>query len=170
MTSPPSGAPAPFSPDELFRALAGLGIATTTVAHPPVLTMAESRAVRGELPGAPCKNLLLRDRAGAFYLVVTRESRRLDLKTLAQHLGCARLSFASSEAMTRVLGISAGTATPFAAVNDPGGAIRIALEQSLLDEPQLCFHPLVNTMTTAIAPADLLRFLDAVAHPPRLFP
>ena len=158
-----------FLPDDLFRLLGELGIATTTVTHPPVLTMAESRTVRGAAPGTVCKNLLLRDPGGALFLVVTHEHRRLDLKALAGELGAGRLSFAGHDEMGRVLGIGAGTATPFAAINDRAGTVRIVIERSLMDTPLLCFHPLVNTMTTAIAPADLLLFLAAVDHPPLLF-
>jgi Ala-tRNA(Pro) deacylase len=29
-------------------------------------------------------------------------------------------------------------------------------------------HPLVNTMTTSIANADLVRFLESTGHPPRI--
>ena len=31
-------------------------------------------------------------------------------------------------------------------------------------------HPLVNTMTISLARADLLRFLEATGHPPRILP
>ena len=32
----------------------------------------------------------------------------------------------------------------------------------------LNFHPLRNTMTTAIAARDLVKFLEATGHPPRI--
>lgn len=156
--------------DELFAVLRSLGIETQTVAHAPVLTMAESRAVRVELPGTTCKNLLLQDRGGACFLVVAREDRKLDLRRLARALGASRLSFASPETMARLLGVGAGTATPFAVINDHDRAVKVILEQGLLNELWLNFHPLVNSMTTAIAPGDLLRFLDATGHRPLLVP
>jgi Ala-tRNA(Pro) deacylase len=31
-------------------------------------------------------------------------------------------------------------------------------------------HPLVNTMTTSVAGAGLVRFLEATGHPPRIVP
>jgi Ala-tRNA(Pro) deacylase len=158
----------PCRPDDLFRLLAEIGVDTETVHHPPVLTMAESRAVRGDVSGTACKNLLLRDRAGALYLVVAAEDRRLDLKALAAALGATRLSFAAPAELARALGVGAGTATPFAVLNDRGGTIRVVIERALLSAARLGFHPLANTMTTAIAPADLLRFLAATQHPPVL--
>jgi Ala-tRNA(Pro) deacylase len=32
----------------------------------------------------------------------------------------------------------------------------------------LNYHPLVNTKTTSIAAADLIKFLEATGHPPRI--
>jgi Ala-tRNA(Pro) deacylase len=36
----------------------------------------------------------------------------------------------------------------------------------MMRAPLVNYHPLVNSRTTAIRPADLLRFLDATGHPP----
>lgn len=158
----------PATPAQLLALLHELGIATTTVEHPPVLTMAESRRVRGDLDGTPCKNLLLRDRTGVHHLVVLAEDRKLDLKALAAALGCSRLSFAPAECLPGVLGVGPGATTPFAVVNRSAADVRVVLERSLLAEDRLCFHPLSNAMTTAIAPADLLRFLREVHREPRV--
>ena len=38
----------------------------------------------------------------------------------------------------------------------------------LRDHEVVHFHPLVNGMTTAIRPADLLRFLEHLGHRPEL--
>ncbi len=42
------------------------------------------------------------------------------------------------------------------------------MDAALMSEALVNFHPLENTATTAIAPDDLRRFLDAVAHPPQV--
>ncbi len=65
-----------------------------------------------------------------------------------------------------MLGVEPGSVTPFAAVNDAGGKVRVVLDAGILDAPMIHAHPLTNTATTAIAPADLLRFLDASGHVP----
>ena len=47
--------------------------------------------------------------------------------------------------------------------------IQVVLDRGLLDHDPINAHPLVNDMTTAIAAEDLIRFLEAVGHPPRIF-
>jgi len=40
----------------------------------------------------------------------------------------------------------------------------------MMTNEMLNFHPLANTMTTTISRADLLKFLDATGHSPRIAP
>ena len=67
----------------LFERLEALGIATETHIHAPVFTVEESRELRGDLPGAHCKSLFLKDKKSVLWLVVALEDRRIDLKALA---------------------------------------------------------------------------------------
>jgi Ala-tRNA(Pro) deacylase len=46
--------------------------------------------------------------------------------------------------------------------------VSIILDADLLRHETLNAHPLRNTMTTSIASRDLLRFLDATGHAPRI--
>lgn len=66
------------------------------------------------------------------------------------------------------LGITAGAVSPLAVLNDRTGAVTVALDRGLLEDPPVNFHPLDNGMTTSLAPDDLLRFLAAENHPPVL--
>jgi Ala-tRNA(Pro) deacylase len=159
---------APATPEDLFQRLEELGIETDTVHHPAVFTVEEAKALRGELTGCHTKNLFLRDKKGAMWLLVCREDRRVDLKTLAQKLGSARLSFGSPERLMKYLGVIPGAVTPFAVVNDRGGHVVVALDRGMLDQGPWNFHPLANDMTTSIGASDMLRFLEAVDHPPML--
>src|SRR5512138_2096183 len=59
-------------------------------------------------------------------------------------------------------------ATPFAVINDGGGAVTMVLDSAVLQGGPVNCHPLVNSMTTALAPAELVRFLEAENHPPRM--
>jgi Ala-tRNA(Pro) deacylase len=156
------------SPDDLFALLDELGIATRTATHAPLFTVDEAKALRGSLPGGHTKNLFVRDKKGRMWLVVCLEDRAVDLKRLSWQLGGGRLSFGSPDRLMRYLGVIPGAVTPFAALNDREGAVEVVLDSALLNHDPLNFHPLDNARTTAIAPADLLRFLEAVGHPPRI--
>jgi Ala-tRNA(Pro) deacylase len=158
----------PASPEDLFALLHALGIATRTVNHPPLFTVEESRRLRGALPGGHCKSLFLRDKKERMFLLVALEDCPIDLKTLPDRLACNRLSFGSPERLMRQLGVRPGAVTPFALINDTAHQVTLALQEAMLVADPLNFHPLVNTQTTAIAPADLLRFFAATGHQPRL--
>jgi Ala-tRNA(Pro) deacylase len=134
-----------------------------------LFTVAESQALRGRIPGGHTKNLFLRDKKGTLVLLSAPEDAVLGLGSLHRRLGAhRRFSFSSAELLREVLGVEPGAVTPFAAMNDRDRRVRIVLESSLLRHEKLNFHPLRNTMTTTIASSDLVRFLEATAHPPHV--
>ena len=161
-------APLPTSPEQLLERLEGLGIATVTHAHPPLFTVEESKALRGELPGGHCKNLFLKDKKEQHWLVVALEDAPVALNSFDKVIGSARLSFASAERLWEVLGVRPGSVTPFALINDTGRRVNVVLQKAMLDHELLNYHPLLNDRTTAIRPADLLAFIRACGHEPRI--
>ena len=159
----------PATPEELFAFLARLGIATSTIEHPPLFSVEESRHLRGEIPGAHTKNLFLVDRKDRLFLVSAEENAAIDLKHLHRKIGASgRLSFGKAEAMRTALGVEPGAVTPFAAINDSENRVSVVIDRALLARDPLNFHPLVNSRTTRIIAADLLRFLEAVGHTPQI--
>jgi Ala-tRNA(Pro) deacylase len=159
----------PATPPDLFAALARLGIQTHTLEHEPVFTVEQSRGVKEAIPGGHTKNLFLKDRKGGLYLVVARAEAEIDLKRLHETIGAAgRLSFGSAELLREVLGIEPGSVTPFAAMNEREGRVEVILDAGLMQLDPINVHPLVNTMTTSIGRDDLVRFLAATGHEPRI--
>jgi Ala-tRNA(Pro) deacylase len=159
----------PLSPDGLFARLAALGIQTKTVRHPPLFTVGQSKALRGELPGGHTKNLFLKDKKDRMWLVTAEEDRPIDLKALGAALGASgRVSFGSPERLMRHLGVIPGAVTPFGLANDTDGRVRFVLDAGLMRHATLNFHPLTNEATTALARADFLRFMEAIGHAPHL--
>lgn len=160
--------PIPLSPAQLFDRLDALGIAHHTVDHPPLYTVEQSKRLRGDLPGAHTKNLFLRNKRGRMWLVTCLEERRFDLKSFRPHLQTKTLSFCSAERLMRYLGVGPGAVTPFAVVNDVDGEVQVILDAAVLQMEPLNFHPLDNSRTTSVSAGDLLKFLEAVEHPPVL--
>jgi Ala-tRNA(Pro) deacylase len=159
---------APMTPEELFEYLDQLDIAHTTIAHPPVYTVAEAKRLRGTLPGANCKSLFLKNKRGDMWLVVVSEDHRVDLERLAASLGSKRLSFASPDRLMEHLGVIPGAVSPLAVINDRSDEVEVVVATSVIAHDRLNFHPLVNDQTTALGSADFIRFLEATGHPPRL--
>jgi Ala-tRNA(Pro) deacylase len=163
------GGDAPLPAEEaLFHRLAELGIKTVTVEHPPVFTVEEAKRLRGSLPGGHCKSLFLRNKKGEMWLVVTLEDRAIDLKALGDRIGAGRVSFGSPDRLMRHLGVIPGAVTPFAVLNDRDRAVAVVLDAGMLRHDPLNYHPLRNDRTTAIAPQDLVRFLEAEGHSPQV--
>ena len=158
----------PLTRQQLFARLDELGIAHRTYTHPPVFTVEEAKALRGRLPGGHCKSLFLKDKKAGLWLVVALEECRVDLKRLADALGAPRFSFGSAELLREVLSVRPGSVTPFAAINDTEGRVAVVLQREMLNHDLLNYHPLENDRTTAVAPGDLVRFLEACGHAPRI--
>src|ERR1700719_2074170 len=126
MTFTPCAPFPPRTPDDLFAYLDRLGIAHATVRHPPLFTVEQSRALRGQIAGGHTKNLFLKDKRGALYLVVALEDAAIELKSLHRQLGASgRFSFGSAELMRQTLGVEPGAVTPFSALNDTGGQVTV---------------------------------------------
>jgi Ala-tRNA(Pro) deacylase len=171
--SPIDGLPAgrPSLPADLFARLDALGISHRTVHHPPLFTVEQSRDVHVEVPGGHTKNLFLRDKKGAMFLVVALHNAVIELKSLHRRLGASgRLSFGSAEMLMAVLGVRPGSVTPFAAINDHERRVQVILDATMMALPVLNYHPLDNTMTTSIGRDDLITFLRATGHDPRIEP
>ena len=156
-------------PDQLFAYLDGLGLPHATISHPPLFTVEQSQALRGQIPGGHTKNLFLRDKKQAVFLVVAEEGAEIDLKGLHRVLGASgRFSFGSPDLLRELLGVTPGSVTAFGAINDTQSRVTVILDAALMEHETINAHPLVNTMTTSVARSDLLKFLESTGHPPRI--
>jgi Ala-tRNA(Pro) deacylase len=159
----------PKTPDQLFAELDALGIKHSTVKHPPLFTVEQSQSLRGKIPGGHTKNLFLRDKKYAIYLVIALEDANIELKGLHRRLAAnGRFSFGSSDLLREVLGVEPGAVTPFGATNDTQGRVTVVLDAPMMEHETLNYHPLVNTMTTSINCGDLVKFLESTGHIPRI--
>lgn len=143
-------------------------IAVTRFDHAPVFTVEESSKLP-PMPGAPTKNLLLRDEGGKRYILVTvGHEKRVDLKALRKMLGMRKTSFAPPEDLRRLLGVEPGSVTFLGLMNDRAHQVEFVIDQSLWDAEEVQCHPLVNSATVVIPHEGLKRFLEATGHTPRI--
>lgn len=153
----------------LFEDLRAREIAFEVFDHPPVFTVEEAKRHRpAGAEGVHVKNLFLRDKKGEMFLVTTHEDRPVDLRALAATLDRKNLSFASFDRLRTHLAVEPGSVTPIAIRNDHAGAVRLVLDASLLAAPRLHCHPLTNDRTMSLSPDDLVRFVRAHGHEPRI--
>jgi len=154
--------------DQLFARLAELNIKYEVYRHPPLHTVEQSRQYRGDIPGAHCKNLFLKDKKGALWLLVVLEAAQVDLKGVNKKIGAARLSFGKPDLLHQILGVTPGSVTPFAVMNDRECVVNIVLDQEMISAPLLNYHPLSNDATILVTPEDLLRFIESCGHKPHI--
>ena len=159
----------PKTPEDLIAYLDSLGIASQTIEHPPLHTVEQSQALRGDIPGGHTKNLFVKDKKGRLFLLVLGEETSVDLKKVHEKIGGqGRVSFGSAELLQEVWGVRPGAVTPFGAINDRESRVTVVLDAEMMRHERLNFHPLVNTRTMGLASADLVRFLRATGHEPQV--
>lgn len=158
----------PKTHTELFAFFETLGISTSTVGHTRVFTVEDARLVHGDIPGGHCKNLFCKDEKGVLWLIVALEDARIDLKAAKDKIGSKRLTFGKPELLLEVLGVTPGSVTPFGLINDEKHLTNVILDESMMKLELLNYHPLTNDATTTISSADLVRFIEATGHHPRV--
>jgi Ala-tRNA(Pro) deacylase len=157
----------PATPEDLIAYLDRLGVASQTSEHPPLGTVEESQALRGQIPGGHSKNLFVKDKKSRLFLLTLGEETVVDLKRVHEKIGASgRVSFGSAELLEEVWGVRPGAVTPFGAINDRSARVTVVLDSGLLAHDRVNFHPLVNTRTTGVSPEGLLTFLRATGHEP----
>jgi Ala-tRNA(Pro) deacylase len=146
----------------LFAFFDSHGIAHSTLDHEPVFRVDQGHAIKAALPGGHTKNLFLKDAKDRLWLVCALGDTQVDLKALHRTIGAAKLSFGSEALMVETLGVTPGSVTAFALINDVGRRISVVLDAALLATDPVNFHPLANTATTAISRDGFLAFLRAL--------
>lgn len=156
-------------PVELNDFLANHRIDAERFDHPPVMTVEESERLVPTLPGAKTKNLFLRNKKGdRHFLVTVPHDLAVDLNALGARLGAGRLGFASAERLERHLGITPGSVSLLALVNDAMHSVEFVIDRRLWEADAVHAHPLRNDATMVLLHASLERFLAATGHPPRI--
>jgi len=156
-------------PETVLQLLADSGIDHHVVSHPPLMTVEDSKRLRGDIDATHVKNLFLRDKKRNYFLVTTREDAFIDLKELRNSLGASgSLGFASEERLWEVLAIRPGAVSPLALLNDRDNAVRFFLDQELSHAAMIAVHPLINELTVVMPTSDLLRLIAAEGNPATL--
>jgi Ala-tRNA(Pro) deacylase len=154
---------------DLAAFLAHHAIEAKRFEHPPVMTVAESERLVPGLPGAKTKNLFLRDKKGARHILVTVPHHlAVDLNSLGLLLGAGRLGFGSPERLAKYLGVTPGSVSLLALVNDPAHMVEFVLDRRLWEADAVQAHPLANDATMVIPHLQLERFLAATGHTARV--
>ena len=159
----------PKTPQDLLAFLDRLGVKVATKSHPPLFTVADSQALRGEIPGGHTKNLFLKDKKDQFFLITVGEDAKVDLKQIHHLIGAAsRVSFGKPEPLMELLGVTPGAVTAFGLINDTSGRVKFVIDSVLMENEIINAHPLTNEASSSIAGVDLIAFARATGHEPNV--
>lgn len=166
-----SSVAAPLSSDEqiakVTEKFAGLSIPLRLTAHEAVNTVDEFKAsAAGQLSGRGAKCLFVKDKKKQLYLLVAANDAAVNLGALAKSLGVAGgpMRMESADALLSTLGVQQGAVTPLALVNDQAKSVVLLLDATLDKADMINVHPLTNTATVQITPAELRTFVAATGH------
>ncbi|MDI3536182.1 MAG: Ala-tRNA(Pro) deacylase [Eubacteriaceae bacterium] len=146
---------------KVFDKLDELKIEYSLVEHPPVYTCEELENYITDLSGVHCKNLFLRNKKGnRHFLLVTDESRQINIKEFGKKIEVSNLSFASGERLMKYLGVETGAVSVFGTLNDLEKQVEVIIDQDILKESSINCHPNDNTKTISFSSQDLKKYLD----------
>ena len=144
---------------ELFALLDKLGIEFENHDHRPVFTVEEGQDIKAKIAGGHSKNLFLKDKDGAFFLICALGETQIRLNQVHKSAGCARLSFGSEEFLWEKLGVRPGSVTLFSLINNNPPSLTLILDAAIFDNEIINFHPLLNNATTSIKSHDIVKFV-----------
>ncbi len=149
--------------DKIFELLKQLAISYRYVEHPAVFTVAEAKEKVEDK--RPIKNLLLKeDKGERLILVIMDGNQKIDTKVLAKKLSLKKLQFAKPELLKATLGIEPGSVSLFNILYAGSKSVEVVVDQSLLKEPEVGFHPGVNTSTVFIPASAIEKILKRTGH------
>lgn len=151
---------------KIYNILNKLNIEYNVVEHEAVYTAEQLVILNHITKGCQCKNLFLRNAKGnKYYLIVVRGDKHVDLNSLKEKIGSSRLSFASPERLYNVLKLLPGSVNPFSLVNDTEKKVELYIDEDVIKEEYLNFHPNINTKTVNISKEGFKKFLEYLKYP-----
>lgn len=145
---------------EIYKYLTGENIPYEVTEHMAVFNMEGLKSV--ELPYGEwiAKNLFIRDdKKRSYYLITVKGDKRVDLKEFRRRQGLRALSFAASEELLSIMGLTPGSVTPFGILNDKEHRVHFYLDAEFIGN-KIGVHPNDNTATVWMQADDLVKLIQ----------
>jgi Ala-tRNA(Pro) deacylase len=147
--------------DKVYKVLEELGIKYEKVEHPALFTAEDDEKYGIKFDGVVCKNLFVRnEKKTKYYLIILPCEKRAKLKEIQQKLGETRFSFGSEDVLYEKLKIKSGSVSIFNIINVDKTDVKFIIDESLLKEKKVGFHPNVNTATVLFDPQYIEKILN----------
>lgn len=143
-----------------------IGTVFTVHDHPAMFSMDKYQLPEKEIDRRIPKDLFLCNRQQTmFYLLCMPGDKPFRTKELSSQINSARLSFAMEVLPEDNLHCYSGSASIFGLIHDTENRVGLSVDECLLEEPFLGFHPCQNTSTVKVPTDAILSvYLKAVHH------
>jgi len=150
---------------KVFSKLQELGINYDLFEHPPLDTIDIALEYWKDIDAMHCKNLFFRNHKGnRHYLVIIKDTTPFNIRSLEQKLKQGKLTFGSEKRLTKCLGVTPGSVSPFGLINDHEHQVHLFLDQQLQLAEKISFHPNDNTASLVISYNDFIKYLDHMSN------
>ena len=128
--------------------------------HQVVFNMEELNFIELRYPEWVAKNLFIRDdKKHNYYLITVKGDKRVDLKDFRKQHGLRALSFASSNDLLVIMGLTPGSVTPLGILNDREQKVHFYLDEEFAQN-KIGIHPNDNTATVWMQSDDLMNLIQ----------
>ena len=153
-----------LSPEDIEQQLKALNVDYVLHKHEAAKNMAELQEKTKYHHAPLVKNIFSEDKKGNCYLISAHNNTVVE-KDFWKKLGTSsgNCRNAKPEVLDSVLGVQPGAVTPFGLANDEQKKVKyFVLDENLMKEEWLAFHPLVNTQSIELKRTDFLRWLESI--------
>lgn len=150
----------------VYDLLENLHVSYERVDHQPAMTMNDIIEAEKKLNVNICKNLfLVNSNKSQYYLLMMAGYKKFKTKIISQQINSSRLSFAGDDAMLKYLNITPGSVSVMGLRNDQENHVKLLIDEDILKDEYIGFHPCINTSSVKIKTQDLLtKVLPAINH------
>ena len=151
---------------KVYDLLDSLSIEYMRVDHESAMTMEDCVKIEEELDAAICKNLfLVNSNKSQYYLLMLLGHKKFKTKDISKQIHSSRLSFASDDKMLEYLDITPGAVSVIGLINDTDCHVQLIVDEDILKEEYIGFHPCINTTSMKIKTKDLFeKVLPSIKH------
>ena len=152
--------------ERVYDLLEKLHIDYQRIDHEKADTMEICLEIEKSLQATICKNLfLVNSNKSQYYLLMLLGHKKFKTKDISKQIHSSRLSFASDDKMLEYLDITPGSVSVIGLINDTDCHVQLIVDEDILKEEYIGFHPCINTTSMKIKTKDLFeKVLPSIKH------
>ena len=149
---------------EVYDFLDSNKIEYEVVKHPAVSNTIEADKYVEGIEGVLSKSIFMSGKKNRkFYLFIMDDNKRLDIKKM-NDIVSDKLSFASEESLMNKLKLTPGSVSLFGLLNNIDHDVNVYIDEDIINERIMTFHPNINTETLFIKMDDMFKILDILEY------